>query len=158
MEWEKVIKLLHSLAQLDIDAWHAYDQAIERCEEAAGVREKLAQYREDHRRHVSEIAARLRDYGEEPPDFSPSFKGYLIEGFTSLRSVTGVQGVLAAMRTNEQLTNRKYAEALENDLPPEIRPLIEENFRDEQTHLRFIEEKLDLWVREKDTPERGQYY
>ena len=60
MEWEKVLKLLHRLARLDIDAWHAYDQAIERCDKEgeAGIRDKLAQFREDHRRHAEPVRNR----------------------------------------------------------------------------------------------------
>jgi hypothetical protein len=159
MERDKLIGLLKSLAHLDIDAWHAYDQCIGKLEDAAGTREEFSKSREDHRRHVTELAAKLRDLGEEPPDFSPTFKGYLIEGFTAMRSVTGVQGVLAAMRTNENLTGRKYAEALkEPAIPSDIRPLLEANYEDERRHLRFIEEKLDTWVREKDTPDRSQRY
>lgn len=36
--------------------------------------------------------------------------------------------------------------------------MIERNYEDEQTHLRFFEEKLDIWVREKDAPDRSQRY
>ena len=158
MEKDRLTKLLKTLIHLDIDAWHAYGQAIEHLKNNAGIRDRLERYREDHRRHVEELSEQLKRLDVRPPDFSPDFKGYLLEGFTSLRSATGTQGALAAMKTNEELTNRKYRQALEEPLPPDLRPLVEKSLKEEQEHLRYVVQKLDLLVGEKDTPDRGQYY
>ncbi len=159
MEKEKIVSLLSDLVQLDIDAWHAYGQAIDKIEDSLAIRDRLERYRADHHRHLEELSARITDLEAEPPAFSRDFKAFLIEGFTALRSVTGTQGALAAMRTNEQLTNRKYARAVEQEgLPSDIRALLETNYRDEQEHLRYVEDRLDFLVREKGGSGRSQYY
>lgn len=158
MEKKSVVNLLNDLMQLDIDAWHAYGEAIEKLDTALDIRDTLERFRGDHHRHVTEISARLRDLGEEPPGFSPDFKGYIIQGFTSLRSITGTKGALAAMETNEKLTNRKYADALENEgIPSDIHALIEANYKDEQEHLRYIRDRYDYFFREGGSG-RSQYY
>ena len=50
--------------------------------------------------------------GGNPPKRSVDLKGLLLEGFTALRSVTGTEGALKAMQSNEKTTNKKYQEAL----------------------------------------------
>ena len=49
---------------------------------------------------------------------------------------------MAAMKTNENLTNRKYGEAAALDLPEEVSKLVKSNLTDEQRHLQYIEEVL----------------
>jgi rubrerythrin len=152
-----IIKKLESLAQLDIDAFHAYGQAIEKITYQS-IRENFTKFQQDHLRHVEEISALIREMGQVPPEFSRDFKGFLLEGFTSLRSLSGTQGALAAMRTNEKITNSRYQDATGLDLPPEVHTLLEKNYSDEQRHLAYIEDRLDFLVREGDTPGRSQRY
>lgn len=157
MEKSEIIRTLKALAQLDMDAYHAYGQAIEKSDDL-GLRHQLEKYRQDHERHVTVLSDCIRELGAEPPEFSRDFKGFLIEGWTALRSVTGVQGVLAAMKTNEKLTNRKYAKAVELLLPADIHAVIASNYEDEKEHLAYIQRQLGYWVKEEDTDDRGQYY
>jgi uncharacterized protein (TIGR02284 family) len=145
MDVKDTIDKLSELAQLDIDAVHAYDQAMEKVEHET-VMEHLRQYREDHDRHVTELSALIRELGGEPPDHSPDFKGYFIEGFTSMRSVSGTEGALKATQTNEKLTNKKYDDARSLALDGQERDLIEKNFEDERRHLEYIEGALDKQV------------
>lgn len=142
MDNEEIAKKLSSLAQLDIDAVHAYKEAIEKVEDLQ-VRENLSRYREDHERHISELSAEIRRLGETPPEFSPDFKGFLIQGFTSLRSMTGTEGALKAMHTNEKLTNKTYQEASSWNLPTDIQTIIDQGYEDERHHLEYIEMKLN---------------
>ena len=153
MEQKEIHRKIRSLIQLDIDAVHAYQQAIDKTEHR-GVRDQLNLFRKDHERHVRELSAKLVGMGEKAPD-SPDLKGYLIEGFTSLRSSTGTKGALKAMQTNEKLTNRKYEEAAKEDFPPEIRSLIESNRQDEAKHLRYVEQVLAEKVWETHQPTRN---
>ena len=141
MDNKEIAKKLSSLAQLDIDAVHAYKEAIEKVEDLK-VREKLALYREDHERHISELSAEIRQLGETPPDFSPDFKGFFIQGFTSLRSMTGTDGALNAMHTNEKLTNKNYREASDWNLPTNLQKIINMAYEDEKRHLEYIELEL----------------
>ncbi len=143
-------KKLSSLAQLDVDAAHAYSQAIDEVD-IPSVREHLSKYRNDHDLHYSELSTEIRKLGAEPPEYSRSFKGFLIEGFTSVRSATGTKGALEAMETNERLTNRKYQDATTWDVPAQTALLIRKNYQDEQTHLQFIRNALAdrVWEKEK---------
>jgi len=142
MESTESVKKLCSLAQLDIDAIHAYSQAIDKIE-VVGIKEQLIQFRADHQRHVDNLSDCIRRSGGEPPAFQKDFKGFLIEGFTALRSVTGTEGALKAMKGNEKLTNRTYDEALNWDVPQDIRIIIEANREDEKRHLNYIETCLE---------------
>lgn len=142
MDDKEIAKKLSSLVQLDIDAVYAYKEAIEKIDEPQ-VREHLTMYRQDHERHISELSVEIRRFGETPPEFSLDFKGYLIKGFTSLRSATGTKGALKAMHTNEKLTNKEYEAAKYWDLPPDLKQMIALAREDERRHLEYIERALE---------------
>lgn len=153
METKDIINELTSLAQLDIDAIHAYDQAIKNTD-VLSIREQLAQLKADHERHVRDLSDAILNMRGQPPAFTPDFKGFLIQGFTAVRSATGTEGALNAMRGNEILTNRTYARALSLDFPAEVKALVQKNLSDEQRHLRSIEQWLSsrAWEQAGVTP------
>lgn len=135
-----VVNTLVKLAQLDIDAIHAYEQALKNIEDSV-IYDALTEFQRDHKRHVRELSVEIQKLGEIPPE-DKDFKGFLIEGFTAVRSLTGTKGALKAMQGNEELTTKTYREALQNELPIGIRTLIEKNFADEQRHLNYIQHAL----------------
>jgi uncharacterized protein (TIGR02284 family) len=136
-----LIDRLSSLMQLDIDAVHAYGQAIDSIKDPA-IKNELIMFRDDHERHIGDLSLAISNLGGQPPERSRDFKGFLIEGFTALRSVTGTEGALKAMKGNEELTNKTYRDALDLQLPPDIRDIVERNYRDEQRHLAYINRVL----------------
>lgn len=138
---EKVITVLNDLIQLDIDAVHAYGQAIESVEDVV-IRGRLLEFQNDHERHIRELGQVVREQGGTPIEHKRDLKGFLIEGMTAIRSATGTRGALKAMKSNEMLTNRKYDKALEEDLPPRVRDLVLRNRDDERRHLQYIESCL----------------
>jgi hypothetical protein len=143
MDNKEIAKELSSLVQLDIDAVHAYQEAIDNIDHVQ-IREQLARYREDHNQHVTALSAQIRKLGEIPPEFAPDFKGYIIQGFTSLRSATGTEGALKAMHTNEKLTNSKYKDAAGwPNLPVDLRQMIAMAREDERRHIEYIEHTLE---------------
>jgi uncharacterized protein (TIGR02284 family) len=141
MNDKEIANTLHSLVQLDIDAVHAYKEAIEKIDDVT-IREQLTTYQQDHERHISDLSAEIRALGETPPEFSLDFKGYFIQGFTSLRSVTGTDGALKAMQTNEKMTNKEYREASTKVFPVRIQDIISKAYEDEKRHLDFIDMKI----------------
>jgi rubrerythrin len=143
-------KRLVALAQLDIDAVRAYTQAIEKIDVEA-IRGRLENFRRDHERHIVDLTPHIRRLGEQAPENTPDLKGYFIEGMTALRSITGTEGALKAMRMNEQLTNARYEAALQSDMPADVRTLVQKNREDERRHLKYIEQCLsdESW---KNTP------
>jgi hypothetical protein len=48
------------------------------------------------------------------------------------------------METNEKLTNKKYKEACEKDLPLHVKDLMQRNYEDEQVHLAYVEQQLHV--------------
>lgn len=141
MNEKNLIDRLSSLMQLDIDAVHAYGQAIDNIKDPA-IKNELSMFRDDHERHISDLSLAITNLGGKPPEHSRDFKGFLIEGFTALRSVTGTEGALKAMKGNEELTNKTYREALNLQLPPDARDIVERNYHDEQRHLAYINRVL----------------
>jgi rubrerythrin len=59
----------------------------------------------------------------------------------------GTESALKAMRSNEKLTNRTYDNALDLEMPADVRAVVSGNRDDERRHLEFIERCLEqrLW-------------
>jgi uncharacterized protein (TIGR02284 family) len=151
MDNQALIKNLVELAQLDIDAIRAYAQAIDNIDQPT-LHSEISSFKADHARHVNDLSAVIRRLGGEPPSFSPDLKGFLLEGFTAIRSLTGIEGALKAMRGNEKLTNHTYEKALSWELPADIRLIIEKNFADEKRHLAYIEQAIETKAWETTSP------
>jgi uncharacterized protein (TIGR02284 family) len=144
MNTEKLIDRLNDLIQLDVDAVHAYDEAISACE-IPFVKQQLTDFRGDHERHVDDLSAEVSRLGGEPK-IKRDVKGFLIKGFTAVLS-HGDHSALLAMRGNEELTNKTYESAANETLPPPILAIVQRNWADEKRHLAWIKDAIDkkLW-------------
>jgi rubrerythrin len=143
---EKIVKKLTDLTQLDIDAAHAYDQALKHIDNKEHYN-NIARFRDDHIDHINDLSAMIRQYGGTPPEVTKDFKGYLIEGMTAIRSLTGITGALKAMETNEVLTNKTYNAALsdeEANWPNDVLQLLRKNYADEIRHLEYIRQAINI--------------
>jgi len=141
MNRDDVLDNLQKLIQLDVDATHAYDQAIKNVSEQV-IKEKLVAFQAEHRNHIDLLSAKVQELGGTPPELTSDFKGFIITGFTALRSLTGTKGALEAMETNERLMNSRYSEAAKLDYPPDVISLVQSNLADEQRHLSFVREAI----------------
>lgn len=141
MNRDEILDTLQKLVQLDVDATHAYDQAIKNVKEQV-IKDKLIQFQADHRRHIDILSAKAMELGGTPPELTSDFKGFIISGFIALRSLTGTKGALEAMETNERLTTSKYEEAAKKDFPLDVSTIVQSNLSDEQRHLSFIREAI----------------
>lgn len=146
MNRDEILNNIEKLIHLDVDATHAYDQAIKNVNEPM-IKDKLVQFQADHRRHIDLLSAKVLELGGIPPELTSDFKGFLISGFTALRSLTGTKGALEAMETNEKLTTAKYDEASKKDFPADILSIIQGNLADEQRHLSFVREAISTVTR-----------
>jgi uncharacterized protein (TIGR02284 family) len=140
---ENAISTLNDLIHLDIDAVHAYRQAIGACE-IAEVKTQLASFMADHEQHVTRLEGAVRTLGGVPAA-GRDLKGFFIEGFTAVMS-RGDRSALIAMRGNEEITTRRYEAAARANLATEIRALIEKNHQDEVRHLAWIKDAIDRKV------------
>jgi len=143
MDVSDVIKNLNALIQLDIDACFAYGQAIDGVEEDQ-IRNELRKFKSDHERHVNVLSVYVREMGGTPPDFTRDFKGFLIEGMTAIRKLTGTKGSLNAMEMNEGITNRMYEKHAGYDYPENIREEVRNFLGDERKHIEYIRQMLHL--------------
>ncbi|HEX6979196.1 MAG TPA: ferritin-like domain-containing protein [Alphaproteobacteria bacterium] len=137
----RIFSILTDLMQIDVDATRAYSQAIAAIH-VVPIRRRLEAFRSDHERHIEDIEAEIRQLGMEPPSRQPDLKGFLLAGYTAIRSSMGVEAALRAMRANETLTNQRYETAAAADVPEQIKHLIERNLLDERRHIRFIQDVL----------------
>ncbi len=146
MDNKEIADKLISLCQLDIDAIHAYNKATGNIDQL-DIKNSIAKFQGDHERHVKELSDMIRSYGSEPPEFSKDFKGFMLQAFTSIRSVTGIEGALKALRGGEKMTNRAYDDAVKQNFPPLVMVLLRRNYDDEQRHLNYIDQALNnrIW-------------
>jgi len=145
-----VVNTLSMLAQLDMDAVHAYGKAIARTG-VQNVQEDLLIFQREHEKHAILLCETILNLGATPPSYGRDLKGLVMEGITALRSATGTEGALKAMRMNEILTNRAYDNALKQDLPLPIREILMRHKDDESRHLRVIEAAIARRVWEQET-------
>jgi uncharacterized protein (TIGR02284 family) len=139
-EIDKLIEKLNDLIALDIDAVNAYDAAIKRIQ-AADVRDRLRSFQMDHERHIRDLSGCVVDLHGKPRQKADA-KGFFLKSFTAITAMMGDKAALTAMKGNEQLTNRGYDKALEENWPPAVRTVIERNRADERVQLAFIDELL----------------
>ena len=140
---KSTLQQLNALIQLDIDAVAAYDKAVQHIEDSQ-IAGRMRMFRGDHERHIDDLSRLVSNHGGEPPKRSADLKGLLIEGFTALRSVSGTDGALKAMETNEKTTTGKYREAQKWPVPPDIKAMLEDSLNDEVQHLEYIQSLLHV--------------
>lgn len=134
-------ELVTKLIELDYDAIEAYDEAIARLEDPAR-KAKLAEFRDDHRRHTENLAPFLTQHGRSVPK-KGNFKRVLTKGKVVIASVMGDKAILHAMKTNEDDTNTAYERAVKHtDASANLRDVFQANLADERRHRQWIVEQL----------------
>lgn len=147
MEKQELIKNLSELVHVDIDAFQAYKLAIKEIEESV-MRERIESFKTDHHNHIKTLFEKIRSLGGRPPEYSLDFKGFVIEGLTALRSMTGLKGALKALAYTEEITNRYYGEFLSRDGLDPVKDILRRHLSDEKIHLDYFKNnrvlKLDM--------------
>lgn len=129
--------LLADLIQLDYDAADAYQAAIDRLQNPA-FRATLAEFKEDHLRHIGELSAIVRQMGRTPPG-EGSMKSVLAKGKVVIGGLMGDKAILEAMRTNEADTNTAYERAVQHsDVLPATLTVLEQALADERRHCAWV--------------------
>ena len=141
MNENNLIETLSNLVQLDIDAVHAYDQALKEIDDPI-IKKRLLKFQDDHRTHISGLSKDIEDLGGHPPEHSKDFKGYVIEAFTAIRSFTGLKGALKAMKTMAEITNRHYGEVVSWEAPSAVKEVLRTYFSEEKIHLDYLTSNL----------------
>ncbi len=137
----ELIKELRGLAQLDYDVLRCYDQALEHVD-LPSLREELRRFRGDHERHVRVLCDKLRQLGGATAGPSRDLLGLLLEGYAAVRSMTGTEGALKALRRRERAAGRRYEEAAGRKWPDDLRLVVCGHVEDERRHLAYVERVL----------------
>lgn len=131
------------LLELEYDAVEAYDAAINRLDHPE-YKAQLSSFKEDHRRHISELSELIKKHNIDPPSGPSSGKQWLTKGKVVLGNLAGDLTILRAMRSNEIDTNVAYERIRAHDqLWPESRTLIEKNYQDEQKHKKWLDQVIE---------------
>ena len=129
--------LVENLLLLEHDAIAAYEQAIQRLENAAFKR-KVAEFKADHDRHVRELTELARGIGATAYREGDA-KEWLTTGKVALASITGDSGILSAMRSNEEDTVAAYERASHHsEATPQAREIFERAHQDELRHRAWM--------------------
>jgi Uncharacterized conserved protein len=131
--------LIENMIYLERDAIAAYDATIERLE-GADARQAIADFRNDHHRHLAELTQLAATHGAKVPA-EGDMKQLLTTGKVKLAGVVGGDGmVLKAMSSNETDTVDAYAAACENAaVPIEAKPVFERGLADERRHKTWMD-------------------
>lgn len=137
-----VINELNKLINLDYDAIAAYEAAIERLNNAE-YRERLREFKGDHQRHTRKLEECVRRFGGKTVT-SGDIRKVLAKGKVILGNINHDKGVLEAMKSNENQTNRLYEEALQKlGDEPEVAGILLRNLEDERRHRLWLVSTLD---------------
>lgn len=137
----EVTRLLCDLIELDFDAIEAYQAAVDRLDDFM-TQQQLRAFMADHERHVRELSEFVSRSGAAPPT-KGDFKRILTKGKVVIGQLVGDRGILMAMKSNEDDTNRAYEHAVRrHDLSTELRELLQRNLSDERRHRAWIEDRL----------------
>ena len=137
MDAKHQVSKLRSAAQLDVDAVGAYDAAIHGVADDL-IRDRLAEFRGDHLRHIADLNLVIHDLGGETVDAKADLRGAVMKGMTAMSSLMGTEATLLAMMGNEEVTNHAYDAVLSLSWSDDIRKLLERNREDERRHLNLI--------------------
>ncbi len=129
--------LVESLLLLEHDAIAAYDQTISRLQNPTR-KQKVAEFKADHERHVRELTALARTVGATAHSEGDA-KAYLTTGKVALASMIGDGAILTAMRTNEEDTVTAYDRAARHDeATTDARTMFERAHADELRHREWM--------------------
>jgi rubrerythrin len=129
--------LVENLLLLEHDAIAAYEQTIKRLENPS-YKQKIAEFRADHDRHVQELTQLAAAVGATPYREGDA-KQMLTTGKVALASIMGDGAILTAMRSNEEDTVTAYERASRHaEATPEARAIFEKAHADELRHRDWM--------------------
>jgi len=132
--------LIMRLMDLEKDAIAAYDELLERLDQAENKAE-VGRFRQDHETHF-ELLKEFAATHEVPPPEKPDEKGLLAKWRLKVADLVGDdRALLKAMRGLEGDLVDAYEATLANRvLPDEMKPAVERALSDEHRHKAWMDE------------------
>lgn len=131
--------LIENFIILEHDAIAAYDAVIERLEKPE-LKAKIAEFKGDHERHMTELRDMANRNGADIPG-AGDMKQMLTTGKVAFAEMVGDDGsILMAMASNENDTVGAYENAKDNDcVPAGERAVFTRAYEDELRHKEWME-------------------
>jgi hypothetical protein len=146
---ENLAKHLTTLAQMDTDAVAVYDEALKHVTDE-DVKKSLEAFRGEHEFHAKALSeAILRLFGTAPV-LHVDLMGHIVDWVTAMRSMSGTEGALHALKTAEDYHNSHYKDATAWDTgDDDLKVQVQQFYRDEQHHLEYVEARLGAGVSQR---------
>ena len=131
---QKTIAILNNLIQLDINAYHTYAQATH----ALRASERIPTFKaiqDEHAQHIQVLSRIVIAIGGIPPIFLLDSNSYRIPGRPLIKTK---DSFYQAMEAQEALGVMYNYDALNTDLPSNIKRIIERHLETERIHLACI--------------------
>lgn len=128
---DEVISSLNNLIETCRDGQKGFQTAAEGVD-SSSLRSAFTQYAEQRALFVSELQNQVNALGGKP-ETQGSVAGSLHRGWINIKSaVTGKdeQNILEECERGEDSAKKNYQKALEDDLPPDIRSLVNRQYQD----------------------------
>ena len=132
---------LNDLLQLDHDAVEAYTIAINLVRSDAH-RDRLVAFRADHKRHIEELAALIRDRRGVAVELPHLPTGPFKLAVQAAGAFGGDAAVLLAFKANERQVRDKYARYLDRSYPTDVAAILRRAADDEEQHYRWVSDTL----------------
>jgi ketosteroid isomerase-like protein/rubrerythrin len=135
-----LIAELNDLLQLDHDAVQAYTVAIDVVRDAQH-RERLVEFRADHKRHIEELAGLVRARGGVPTEL-PHPTAPLKLAVQALGAIPGDATLLLAFKAVEGQVRDKYDRFAKKQYPEDVADVVGRAAQDERRHYAWVEQAL----------------
>lgn len=135
------VDALKALVELEVDTVDVYEAAIERLENQE-YRTTFGQFKDDHKRHISDLTSLLIEHDIDPSmGYSMGKHWVTISKIIIANLAGGDKAIIHAVKHNEIDTNIAYARIKErSDVWGDAWDIIECGLQDEQRHKKWLEE------------------
>lgn len=137
-----LVEDLNGLLRIGHDAEEAYTAAIGAVADA-GHRRVLIRAREDHRRHVAELARLIRRLGGRPADPLLLRPGSFTWGIRAVAGLGGDREILSVLRANEEQLLDSYRRHARRARSAGAVDLLRRHAEDEERHCAWLGRVLD---------------
>ena len=137
-----LIAELTDLLQLEYDALPVYTLAIATLREPE-YRDALAEFRDDHRRHIRDLTRLVRELGGVPLPMPHLPTGLFKLAVQAAALPGGDRAILLAFKSNEWQSRTKYARHADRPHSSEVADLLRRHAGDEARHYDWASDTLD---------------
>ena len=144
---EEVVSTLNGLIETCKDGKNGYQTAAENVDNAE-YKTLFNKYSQQRAGFAKELQAEVRNYNGDPED-SGSISAKLHRGWMNIKSAVSsddLDAIISECEEGEDAALENYLEALEKDLPADVRSIVQkqcDDIKDAHDHIRKLEKKID---------------